>query len=194
MLHLDRDGNEPPACTIGNNRAHDLAMETQFLGHVDLAQLWDVEGMPIDRELIVRQIEAQSIPFLAFEVRKACFLSILAWMFELGLCPFSFHTPIVGKGLSKIGKRLLRGTFRRLIDPRKLFALDPVVLPLEGFHRDPFTLCTCSFPAIQRPVIGMSRHAASLAEVDFLVWCWIESDYVRTLHGLFLLQSSVFEH
>ncbi len=73
----------------------------------------------MDRELIVRQIEAQAIPFLAFGVWKACFLSILAWMFELGLCSCSFHPPIVGKGLSKIGKRLLWGTFRRLMSSHR---------------------------------------------------------------------------
>src|SRR5579859_7742038 len=195
MLHLDRDGNEPPACAIGNSSAHDLAMETQFLGHVDLAQLWDVECMSIDRELIVRQIEAQSIPFLALEMWEACFLSILAWMFELGLRSFSFHPPVVGEGLPKIGKGLFWSTFRRLIDPRKSFALDAVVLRLEGFHRDPFPLCTCSFPASQRPVIGMSRHAASLTKVDFLIWCWIESDHVRTIHGLpFILTDAKRRH
>ena len=90
MLHFDRDGDEPPARAMGNGGAHDLATETRLVGHVDVAQLRDVECMPVNREFIVRQIEAQSISFLALEARKACFLPILAWMFKLGLRPFRF--------------------------------------------------------------------------------------------------------
>ena len=39
MLHLDRDGDEPPARTIGNSCTRDFARKAQFLGHVDIAQL-----------------------------------------------------------------------------------------------------------------------------------------------------------
>ena len=66
------------------------------------------------------KVEAQAIPFLALEVRKARLLSILAGMFELGLCSFFFHAPVVGEGLPKISKCLLRGAFRDFVAPREI--------------------------------------------------------------------------
>src|SRR6266568_9374724 len=48
MLHLDRDGDEPPARLIGKSCAHDFALETQFLSHVDIAQLRDSQRMPMN--------------------------------------------------------------------------------------------------------------------------------------------------
>src|SRR5258708_35223108 len=71
MLPVDRNGDEPPARAIGNRCAHDLALETQFLGHVDIAQLRNMEGMPINRKFIVGQVEAQCVSFLTLEARKA---------------------------------------------------------------------------------------------------------------------------
>src|ERR1700693_4794504 len=112
MLHLDRNGDEAPARTRGNRGTHDLALETQLFGHIDIAQLWNVEHMPVDRKLIVGEVESQPILFLALEARETCFLAILAWMLELRLCPFPFHAPIVSKGLPQIGKRLFRSTLR----------------------------------------------------------------------------------
>src|SRR2546430_16774048 len=82
MFHLNRDGNEPPPCTRGNSSAHDLALEALFFGHVHVAQLRDVERMPINGELVVGKVEAQAISFFALKVRKARLLSILAWMFR----------------------------------------------------------------------------------------------------------------
>src|SRR5579859_1523791 len=93
MLHFDRKGDKPPARAMGNSCAHDLALETPFLGHVDIAQLGNMEGMPINRKFIVGQVEAQFVSFLTLEARKARFLSILAWVFKLGLGSFLFHTP-----------------------------------------------------------------------------------------------------
>ena len=58
MLHLDRNGDEPPARPIGNSCAHDCALETQFLGHVDIAQLRNMKRMPVNREFVVSQVEA----------------------------------------------------------------------------------------------------------------------------------------
>src|SRR3989442_2673452 len=100
MFHLYRDRDEPPACLIGNRGAYDLAVETQFLGHVDLAEFRNMEHVSINRELIIVEVEGESIPFLAFEMRKTCFLPILTRMFEFGLCAFFFHAPVVGEGLS----------------------------------------------------------------------------------------------
>src|SRR2546430_5509348 len=94
--------------------------------------------MPIHRKFVVSKIEAQPVPFLAFEVRKTAFLSILAWMFELGKRSFLFHPPIVVKRLPQIVKRLFGSAFRDLIAPGELFALDAVVLCLEVVHLGPF--------------------------------------------------------
>src|SRR5712692_2094271 len=117
MLDLYRDGDEPPACTIGNDRAQDFALKAERFGHVDGSKLGDAYRMTIDREFIVGKIEAQSIPFLAFEMRETTFLTVLAWVLQLGKCPFLLHSPVVGKGLSQIAKLLLRCAFRDLIAP-----------------------------------------------------------------------------
>src|SRR2546426_7048188 len=182
MLHFDCDRDEPPACTIGNRCTHDLALQTQFFAHVDLAQLWDVECMPVNRELIVCQVEAQSITLLAFEVRKARFLPILAWMFELGLCLILFHAPVVGEGLSQINKGLFWSAFGHFIAPRELLALDLVVFCLEVFHLDPLTFCPCFFPASQCPIVCVASNTASLAKVHLLLRHGIQSDQVRAVH------------
>src|SRR6266446_2130440 len=170
MLHFDRNGDEPPACTIGNSCAQDLATETQFLGHVDITQLGNMQGMPINRKFIVGQVKAQFVLFLTLEARKARFLSILAWVFELGLGSFLFHAPVVGKGLSKIGKCLFWSAFGHFVAPGKVFTFDLVVFRLEIFHLDPFACCTSFFPASQCPVKGVSFHAAGFAEVHLLFW------------------------
>src|SRR6266487_4774868 len=182
MLHFDRNGDEPPARTIGNSGAHDLALEAQFFGHVDVAQLWDAECMTVNRELIVCQVEAQSITLLAFEVRKARFLSVLARMFELGLCPFLFHTPVVGEGLPQIGKGLFWSAFRDFIAPGKLLAFDLVVLHLEVFHLDSFALCPCFFPASECPIVCVAGNTASLAKVHLLLRRGIQSNDMRAVH------------
>src|SRR5689334_12573139 len=102
MVHLDCDGDEPPAGTVGNRGAHDLAREAQFLSHVDMAKLRHSKRVSIDRKLIVGQIEAQSVPFLAFKVRETSFLPILTWMFELRKRPLLFHPPVIVKGAPKM--------------------------------------------------------------------------------------------
>ena len=150
--------------------------------------------MPIDRKLIVGEVESQPILFLALKSRETCFLAILAWMLELRLCPFPFHAPIVSKGLPEIGKRLFRSTLRGFVDPRKLLALDLVVFRTESSHGDSFALGTCFFPSSQRPVESVSSDTTGFAEVGILFWCDVESDHMRAIHGLFLLQCSVFEH
>src|SRR2546429_6512555 len=104
VLHLYRDGDEPPACTRGNDGAHDLTLKAERFGHIDSHKLGDTYRLPIDSKFIVGQIEAQSIPFLAFETRKATFLPILAQMLKLWKCPFLLHPPVVVKGLPKIAK------------------------------------------------------------------------------------------
>src|SRR5437764_2536735 len=120
MLHLDRDGNEPPARTIRNDRTHDLALESERFGHIDRPKFGDSERLPIHRKFVVSKIEAQPVPFLAFEVRKTAFLSILARMLELWLGPFLFHAPVVGESLIQIGKRLFWSAVGHFIDPGKL--------------------------------------------------------------------------
>src|SRR5258706_2488305 len=149
MLHLDCNGDEPPACTIEDGRTHDFVLKTQFLCHIDIAQLRNMKRMPVNGALVVSQVEAQSITLLALEMRKACFLSILAWMFELGLRPLFLHAPIVGEGLPQIGKCLFRSTLRGFVNPGKLLAFDLVVLRLEVFHLDLLALCPRLFPARQ---------------------------------------------
>src|SRR5437588_396130 len=134
MLHLDRNGDEPPASAIENNRAHDLAVKAECFGHVDVPELGNTERRPIDREFIIGQIEAQAISFLALKAWKAAFLTILAWVFELGKCPFLLHAQVVRKGLPKMAKLLFWGAFGDLVAPGKLLALDLVVLRLEVFH------------------------------------------------------------
>src|SRR5712691_2126361 len=99
ILHFDRDGDEPPACLVGNSCAHDFALEAERFGHVDDAKLGNTYGLPIDRELIVGKVEAESIPFLAFEAWKATFLPILAWMLELGERSLLLHGPVVDETL-----------------------------------------------------------------------------------------------
>src|SRR5438552_7182454 len=194
MLHLDRNGDEPPARTRGNRCAHDFALETQCLAHVDIAQLRDSQRMLMNGELVVGQVEAQSITLLAFKVRKSCFLSILAWMFELRLRPFLFHAPVVGKRLPKIAKCLFWSALGHLIAPRELLALDLVVCRLDIFHLDPFARCTRFFPASKRPVISVAGNTASFAKVHILFWRRIQSDHMRAIHGLCFLERGVFEH
>src|SRR5207247_9369630 len=117
MLHLDRNGDEPPARTIGNHRAHDLAVKAEFFRHVDISQLGNTERMPIDRKFIIGQIEAQAISFLALKPWKAAFLPILAWVFELGKGPFLLPAPVVRKGLPQMAKLLFWGIFCDLVAP-----------------------------------------------------------------------------
>src|SRR5437588_6944720 len=118
-------------------------------------------------------------------MRKACFLSILAGMFEFGLGSFFFHAPIVGKSLAQIGKCLFWRTLGHFVAPGKLLALDLVKLRLQVFHLDAFALCPCFFPASQRPVVGVPANPTGFTKVDLLFWGRIEFDDVRTLHGCF---------
>src|SRR5712691_1338699 len=122
MLHLDRDRDEPPACVRGNGCTHDLARKAQYFGHVDIPKFGNMERMPINGELIIGKVEAQTISFLALKARKACFLPILAWVFELGLRPLLLHAPIVGEGLPQIGKRLFWSALRGFVAPGTLLA------------------------------------------------------------------------
>src|SRR5215469_10845308 len=117
MLHLYGNGDKPSASTRGNCRTDNFALETQFLGHVDLTQFGNTDGMISDRKLVICQVEAQVIMLLALEMRKTPFLPIFAGMLEFWLRPFLFHEPVVGKGLLKIGKRLFRSAFGDFIDP-----------------------------------------------------------------------------
>src|SRR5260370_32811419 len=185
MLHLDRDGNEPPPCTRRNDSTHDLALESERFGHIDRPKLGDAYRLPIHSKFVVSKIEAQPVPFLAFEVRKTAFLSILAWMFELGQRSFLFHPPIVSKRLPQIGKLLFGSAFRDLRAPGELFALDAVVFCLEVFHLGPFPLYTILFPASKRPVIGVTSTTTGFAKIHLLLWCGIQSNDVRAIHGYF---------
>src|SRR5438876_5364376 len=108
MLDFYRDGDKPPVCTIGNDGTQDLALEAECFGHVDGSKFGDAYGLSIDREFIVGQIEAQSIPFLAFKAGKSALFAILARMLEVGKRPLFLHPPVVGKGLSQMAKLLLR--------------------------------------------------------------------------------------
>src|SRR5437667_8477135 len=125
--------------------------------------------MPINGELVVGQVEAQAIAFLALEVRKARFLSVLAWMFELGLGSFLFHAPVVGEGLPQIGKGLFGSAFRDLIAPGKLLAFDFVVLRLEVFHFHSFALCSCFFPVSECPFVCVAANTTSFAKDHLLL-------------------------
>jgi len=182
MLHLDRNGDEPPTRTVENGRTHGFASKTHFLSHIDLAQLRDMQRMPVNREFVVGQVEAQSITLLALEMREARFLSIPAWMFELGLRPLFLHAPVVGEGLPQIGKGLFRSALRGFEHPGKLLTFDLVELRLEVVHLDLLALCPRLFPTGQCPVIGMAGNTARLAKVRLLVWCGMQSDHVRTIH------------
>ena len=146
MLYRYRNGDEPPACTIGNDRAHDLAAKAESLGHVDRSQLWNADAMSIDRKFVISKVEAQSVPFLAFEPREATFLPILAWMLELGECPLFLHTAVALKSLLKMTEFLLRSAFGDLIAPRELFFLDLVIFALEVLHLGPLALGSVLFP------------------------------------------------
>src|SRR5436189_1160481 len=161
MLHLYRNGDEPPACMIRDDCTHDLARPAECFGHVDRTKLGNTERVSHYREFIVSKVETQSVPFLAFEPREATFLPILAWMLELGKCSFFLHPPVVVKSLSQMAKLLFGSAFRDLIAPGKVLALDPVVLRLEVFDCGPCALCTIVFPASKRPVISMTCHPTS---------------------------------
>src|SRR6266702_2988380 len=187
MLHLYRDGGEPPACTRGNDGAHDLARPAERFGHVDGAKLGDAYRLPINRKFIVGKIEAQAIPFLAFKARKPALFTILAWMLELRERTLFLHPPEVSESLPAISEFLFGSAFRDLVAPGKLLTLDPIILRLEVFHLGPFVLCPLVFPASKCPIVGMARHPARFAKVDFLFWCWIESDHMRPLHKPILL-------
>src|SRR6266480_4214823 len=150
--------------------------------------------MLVNRKFIIGKIETQAIPSLALEAREAAFLPILAWMFGSRKLLISLHAPIVGERLPKIGKFLFGSAFGDLFAPRELLPLDPVILALQVFHLGPLALRTVLFPASQCPIVGMTCHPASFPEVDFLFWCWIEPDHVRTIHVSFLLQRSLFQH
>src|SRR6266566_73389 len=100
MLNLYRDGDEPPARTIGNDCTHDLACKAKCFSHIDGSELGDTYRMPLDRKLIVGEVEAQPITLLAFEMWETALLTILAWMLELWKRPFLLHPPVIGKGLS----------------------------------------------------------------------------------------------
>src|SRR5260370_13313515 len=182
MLNLYRDGDEPPACTIENNSSHDPAVKAERFSHVDDYKIGDTYRMPVHRAFIVGKIEAQSIPFLAFKAREPTFLTVLAWVLQLWKCPFLLHSPVVGQGLSQIAELLFRCAFCDLVAPGELFAFDGVILCLEVFHLRPFSLGPVLFPASKRPVIGMACNPAGFAKVDFLFWCWIEPNHVRTIH------------
>jgi hypothetical protein len=182
MLHLDRNGDEPPVCTVENGRTQGFAGKTHVLTHIDLAQLRNMQGMPVNREFVVSQVEAQSITLFALEMREARFLSILAWVFEPGLRPLFFHAPKVGEGVPQIGKCLFRSTLRGFVHPGKLLTFDLVVLRLEVVHLDPLALCPRLFPTGQCPVIGMTSNTARLAKVHLLFWCAIQSDHVGSIH------------
>src|SRR6266567_2105806 len=114
---------------------------------------------------------------------KACFLAILAWMFVLGLCTFSFHAPIVRKSLSKVGKCLLWSALGHFVAPRKLLTFDLIIFRLQVFHLDSFALCPRFFPASKRPIECMASNSTGFAKVDVLFWCRVESHDVRTIHG-----------
>src|SRR5947209_3573550 len=184
VLHLDRDGDEPPASAIGNSCTHDLATEAQLLGHVNVAQPGNMERMPINRILIISQIKAQSVTLLAFEPWKACFLPILTRMLEPGQASLFFHAPIVVEGLPKMAKLLFRSALRHSVDPGKLLALDLVVFCSQPTHAHSLSLCSRFFPASQCPVIGVTGNTAGLAKVHLLFWCWIEPDHMRTIHAI----------
>src|SRR5258706_14907905 len=184
VLHLDRDGDEPPASAIGNSCTHDLATEAQFLGHVNVAQLGNMERMPVDRKLIIREIKAQSITLLALEPWKACFLPILTRMFEPGQVSLFFHTPIVVEGLPKMAKLLFRSALRHFVDPGKLLALHLVVFCSQPTHAHSLSLCSRFFPASQGPVIGVTGNTAGFTKVHLLFWGWIEPDHMRTIHTI----------
>src|SRR5439155_23813845 len=126
----------------------------------------DAYGLSIDREFIVGQIEAQSIPFLAFKAGKSALFAILARMLEVGKRPLFLHPPVVGKGLSQMAKLLLRCAFGDLIAPGELLALDPVILRLEVAHVRPCSLSPVRFPASKGPVIGLACHPTGFAKVD----------------------------
>src|SRR5712692_7345067 len=99
MLDLYRDGDEPPACTRGNDGAHDLPLKSSCFGHIHRSKLGDAYRMTINRKFIVGKIETQSIPFLAFEAGEATLFAILTRMFELGERPVFFHPPVVVESL-----------------------------------------------------------------------------------------------
>src|SRR2546421_4874068 len=119
---------------------------------------------------------------LAFEVRKARFLPILAGMFELRLRPFLFHAPIVGKGLPEVSELLFWRTFRDFIAPGKLFGLNLVVFRLQVFHLYPFPISAVLFPASQCPIVCVAGNTASLAKVHLLPRRGIQSDDMRAIH------------
>src|SRR6266700_3971096 len=187
MFHLHRNGDEPPPRTIANCSTHDLAAKAERLGHVDRSQLGNADAVPIDRKFVISKVEAQSVLFLAFEPWEATFLPILAWMLELGKRPFLLHPPVVVKSLSQMAKLLFGSAFRDLIAPGKLLALDPVILCLEVFDLGPCSLCTVVFPTSKRPVIGMTCHPTSFAEIHLLFWSWMKPDYMRAIHVINLL-------
>src|SRR2546421_2731562 len=179
VRYFYRDGDEPPACTRGNDGTHDLAMKAERFGHVDGSKLGDAYSTPINSKFIVGKIETQSVPFLAFQARKPALFTILTRMFEFRKCSFLLHAPVVVKGLPKMAKFLFWSAFGDLVAPRELFAFDPVVFYLEVFHLGPFSLHSVVFPASQCPIVGMAGHTASFAEVDFLFWCGIEPNHMR---------------
>ena len=115
-------------------------------------------------------------------------------MFELRLGSFLFHAPVVSQCLPQIGKRLFWSALGHFVAPRKLLALDLVLFRLKVFHLDSFALCPCFFPSGKCPVISVASNTASFAKVDILFWRRIQSDHMRAIHGLFFLESSVFEH
>src|SRR6266566_2334149 len=147
VLHLDRNGDKPPARPLGNNRAHDFASEPQRLSHIDFAKFGNAYPVSLDKKLIVIEVETQLIFLLALEMGKACFFPILTGVFEFGLCCVPLHAPIVLKCLSKMAKLLFRSAFCHFRTPRELLTLNAVVLGFQFAHLDSFPLSTRLFPA-----------------------------------------------
>jgi hypothetical protein len=168
----------PPACTIGNDRAHDLALKSSRFGHIHRPKLGDTYHMPINRQFIVGKIETQSLPFLAFKARKPALFAILARMLELGKRPLFLHSPVVVESPPEIAEFLFRRAFCDLVAPGELFAFDPVILCLQVFHLGPFPLCPVVFPASQCPIVCMACNTARFPKVYFLFWGWIEPDHM----------------
>ncbi len=164
MVDFDRDGNEPPTRSLRNGGAHDLARDPKRFRHVHIPDLGDVQSVPINGKLIIGKIKAFAVAFLALEVRKARFLSILARIFEFGLGPILFHAPVVGKGRLEIGKGLFRSALRDFVAPEEVFFLDAIVLCLQLVELDALTRHPRRFPACQCPIVSMTSYPAGFAE------------------------------
>jgi hypothetical protein len=114
-------------------------------------------------------------------------------MLELGKRPFLLHPPVMVESLPQMGELLFRSAFGHLITPGELFTFDPVIFCLEIFDCDPLALGPRFFPTSQRPIIGVTGHPAGFTKVRLLFWRRIQSDHMRSLHALFLLQCRFFQ-